>query len=108
MASVGKYLWAFIKSHQISNPIDTPPIIIQLKLVAALTNINCSVATAIIANLKMIREDASFNKLSPSRIDEIAFGTLTNFKIAPALTASGGDTIPPNTNPNANEKPGIK
>lgn len=28
--------------------------------------------------------------------------------MAPALTASGGDTIPPNKNPKANENPGIK
>ena len=55
-----------------------------------------------------MRDDASFNKLSPSKIDWNLFGIFTNFKIAPALTASGGDTIPPNKKPNAKENPGIR
>lgn len=62
---------------------------------------------AISEKRKMISDEASFNKLSPSSIDDIRLGTFTNFKIALALTASGGDTIPPSRKPNANEKPGI-
>ncbi|MNL26149.1 hypothetical protein D3C87_1476610 [compost metagenome] len=81
---------------------------IHTKLPAASCQTNCPVAAAIIANRKMIKEEASFNKLSPSRIEANLFGTLTNFKIAPALTASGGETIPPNKKPKAKENPGIK
>jgi len=60
------------------------------------------------AKRKIIREEASFNKLSPSRMEDILFGTFTNFRMAPALTASGGETIPPNKNPRARENPGMK
>ena len=81
---------------------------IQIKLFVASIQINCPVAAAIAANLKMIREEASFSKLSPSRIEDNLFGTFTNFKIAPELTASGGETIPPNRNPKAKENPEIK
>ncbi|BAP29954.1 uncharacterized protein CHSO_0917 [Chryseobacterium sp. StRB126] len=59
------------------------------------------------ANLKIISEEASLNRLSPSKTVDKFLGTFTNFKIAPALTASGGETIPPSTKPNANENPGI-
>ena len=55
----------------------------------------------------MINDEASFNRLSPSRIAEVALGTFTNFIIAPVLTASGGDTMPPSRKPNASVKPGI-
>jgi len=40
-------------------------------------------------------------------MEDILFGTFTNFNIAPALTASGGETMPPNKKPSAREKPGI-
>lgn len=56
----------------------------------------------------MISAEASLSKLSPYRMDDTRLGTLTNFRIAPVLTASGGETIPPNKNPKASEKPGIK
>ncbi len=94
--------------YAIASPIATPPRHIHARLTAASCQTNCPVAAAIIANLKMINEDASFNKLSPSRIEDSRFGTFTNFKIAPALTASGGETIPPSKKPSAREKPGIK
>ncbi|MNT29476.1 hypothetical protein D3C72_1652160 [compost metagenome] len=55
----------------------------------------------------MIKEEASFNRLSPSKIAEVALGTFTNFIIAPVLTASGGDTMPPNRKPSASVNPGI-
>ncbi|GIK59564.1 MAG: hypothetical protein JETCAE03_06250 [Ignavibacteriaceae bacterium] len=55
----------------------------------------------------MISEEASFNKLSPSKMVESRLGIFTNFVIAFALTASGGETIPPNKKPNAKVKPGI-
>ena len=79
-----------------------------MKLPAASIQINCPVAAAIVANLKMMSDEASFSKLSPSRIEANLFGTFINFKIAPELTASGGETIPPSKNPNAKENPGIK
>lgn len=76
-----------------------PPKIIQAKLPAASCHMNCPVATAAIENLRIIREEASLNKLSPSKIVAILLGTFTNFRIAPALTASGGETIPPEESP---------
>src|SRR5690349_184689 len=106
--SVGRCFCAFMKIQPINTPMPTPPATIQLKLSPASYQINCPVATVISANLKMIKEDASLSKLSPSKIEEKRLGTFTNFKIAFALTASGGDTIPPNKNPSANVKPGMK
>ena len=84
-----------------------PPKIIQAKLPAASCHMNCPVATAAIENLRIMREEASLNKLSPSKIVAILLGTFTNFRIAPALTASGGETIPPRRKPSASENPGI-
>jgi hypothetical protein len=59
------------------------------------------------ANCKMIRDEASFSKLSPSKIVENLFGSFTNLVIALALTASGGETIPPSKNPKDKVNPGI-
>ncbi|MNE72615.1 hypothetical protein D3C80_1685730 [compost metagenome] len=106
--SVGRILCIFKKIYASVSPIPTPPMHIQIKLPAASYHTNCPVAAAIIANRKIISEEASFSKLSPSRIEASLFGTFTNFRIAPALTASGGETIPPNKNPKAKENPGIK
>ncbi len=85
-----------------------PPTTIHEKLKTAFDTMNWVVLTATNENRKIISDDASFNKLSPSRIDEMVRGTLTNFKMAPALTASGGETIPPSRKPKASPKPGIK
>ena len=63
---------------------------------------------AIRANLTMMSELASLNKLSPSRMADIRLGTFTNFMMVAADTASGGETMPPNKKPKATEKPGIK
>ena len=63
---------------------------------------------AIRANLTMMSELASLNKLSPSRMADIRLGTFTNFIMVAADTASGGETMPPNKKPKATEKPGIK
>ena len=54
----------------------------------------------------MIKELASLKRLSPSNMEEKRFGTFTKRIIAWALTASGGDTIPPSKKPKAIEKPG--
>ena len=89
-------------------PIPTPPTHIQIKLPAVCYHTYLPVASAIMANRKIINEEASFNKLSPSRMEANLLGTFTNFKIAPALTASGGETIPPSKKPKARENPGIK
>jgi hypothetical protein len=51
------------------------------------------------ANLKIISEDASLSKLSPSRIDDNASWHFHEFENGTALTASGGETIPPSKNP---------
>ena len=56
----------------------------------------------------MMSELASLNKLSPSRMADIRLGIFTNFIMAAADTASGGETMPPNKKPRATEKPGIK
>ncbi len=108
LASVGNKRCIFIKKIPIRIPIPAPPIHIHRKLRAASCQMNCPVATAIIAKRKIINDEASFSKLSPSRMEEYRFGIFTNFKIAPALTASGGETIPPNRKPSASENPGIK
>ncbi|MNY15821.1 hypothetical protein D3C86_1490540 [compost metagenome] len=85
-----------------------PPKTIQPKFSAASCKINCPVPMVINANRKTIKLEASFNKLSPSSIEASLFGTFTNFNMAPTLTASGGDTMPPKRNPNASVNPGIK
>ena len=54
----------------------------------------------------MIKELASLKRLSPSNMEEKRFGTFTKRMIAGALTASGGETIPPSKKPKAIEKPG--
>ncbi len=72
-----------------------PPTTIQEKSINASRKINCPVPTASSANLNIINEDASLSRLSPSSTAEVDFGIFTNFKIAPVLTASGGET---NTN----------
>ena len=107
LASVGRYLWAFINSQPTNTPMAAPPMTIHPKLRAASCHTKRPVVAAIRAKRKIISEEASFSKLSPSKMDDIRFGTLTNFRIAPALMASGGDTIPPSKNPNANENPGM-
>ena len=55
----------------------------------------------------MINDEASFSRLSPSNMVENRLGTLINLVMALTLTASGGDTMPPNKKPNANVNPGI-
>lgn len=55
----------------------------------------------------MINAEASFSRLSPSRMAEVDLGTRTNLVMAPVLTASGGATIPPNKNPRMIENPGM-
>ena len=55
----------------------------------------------------MISELASLNKLSPSSTAEMRRGTFTNFIMAAADTASGGETMPPIKKPRATEKPGM-
>jgi hypothetical protein len=105
-ASFGKSLCSFMNNQPTSRPIPPPPITIHKKLSVASSQMNWPVATANMANRKMIREDASLSKLSPSRIDVTRLGTFTNLRMALALTASGGDTIPPSKNPMANDIPG--
>src|SRR5688572_447899 len=107
LTSVGRSLWVFINNHPISKPTPTPPTTIQPKLSVASSQINCPVATATMAKRKIISDEASLSMPSPSSMDDMRLGTFTNFKIALALTASGGETIPPNKNPNANDIPGI-
>ena len=51
-----------------------------------------------------IEPDLIFFIFLPPLLYEMVLGTFTNFKIAPALTASGGETIPPNTKPNRSEE----
>ncbi len=105
-ASVAKSRCNFMNSQPIASPMPTPPISIHPKLSTASIHMNWPVATANIANRKIINEDASLSKLSPSRMDVTRRGTFTNLRIALALTASGGETMPPNKNPIANDMPG--
>lgn len=64
--------------------------------------------TASKANLKTINDEASFTKLSPSKIVINLFGTPIPFKTVAAATASGGEIIPPKRNPKASVNPGMK
>ena len=64
--------------------------------------------TAANANRNTINDEASLSRLSPSAILTRLFGTFTCRIIVVAEMASGGDTIPPNKNPSANVKPGIR
>src|SRR5688572_5096309 len=68
---------------------------------------NRPVSTAIKAKRNTIKLDASFNRLSPSTIEETLLGTFTYFSTDVADTASGGDTMPPSKNPNASVNPGM-
>ena len=106
-ALVGNLLWACIKIHPNKIPIPTPPTTIHEKLIKALLKINCPVPIAIKANLKIISEEASFKRLSPSNIVDVVLEIFTNLVMASVLTASGGETIPPNKNPNPSVNPGI-
>ncbi|MNE64498.1 hypothetical protein D3C80_1599150 [compost metagenome] len=65
------------------------------------------VSIAARANLKTVKDAASFTKLSPSNIVSPLFGIFTPFSTDVAATASGGDIIPPSKKPNARVKPGI-
>ncbi len=56
----------------------------------------------------MIRLEASLIRLSPSRMVESLLGTLNPFITDVAATASGGEMMPPNRNPNASVNPGIR
>src|ERR1700755_536979 len=53
-------------------------------------------------------DEASFSRLSPSKIAEVDLGIFTNLVMAPVLTASGGATMPPSIKPRAIVNPGIK
>ena len=59
------------------------------------------------AKRNTIKLDASFTRLSPSRIAVRRFGTLIFLSTDVAATASGGDMMPPNKNPSAKVNPGI-
>src|SRR6478609_11655210 len=89
-------------------PIATPIVTTRKKSVAAALKINLPVVIVAKANLKTIRLDESFNKLSPSAMLTNDFGTFTFLMIDVAEMASGGDTIPPNRNPMASVNPGIQ
>ena len=64
--------------------------------------------TAATANRNTISEEASFSRLSPSIIHTSDFGTFRSRMIVVAEMASGGEMMPPNKNPSANVKPGIR
>ncbi|MNR31038.1 hypothetical protein D3C85_1485270 [compost metagenome] len=64
--------------------------------------------TATNANLNTISEEASFTRLSHSKIVSILLGTFIPLSTVAAATASGGEIIPPNKNPSAKVNPGIK
>ena len=107
-SSIGSQLCSLLNTYEVAMPTATPPTTIHKKSPAASYQTNCPMPTDINANLTMISELASLKRLSPSKIAEILRGTFTNFIIAAALTASGGDTIPPKRKPKGIEKPGMK
>src|SRR5690606_2272859 len=76
------------------------------------TTASCMVNAPVIMTAKAIRntvrEAASLTKLSPSNKVTPRFGMLTPLRTEVAATASGGEIIPPNRNPNASVNPGIK
>ncbi len=59
------------------------------------------------AKRNTINDAASFNRLSPSRMLSVDLGTFTLRIMVVDETASGGEMMPPNRNPNASVKPGI-
>ncbi len=107
LASVGNNLCNLVKTQPTISPHPTPPAIIHKNCNEAFETSKFPETTATIANCIIMSEEASFNKLSPSKMVETHLGRCTNLVMALALTASGGETIPPNKKPNASVKPGI-
>ena len=83
-----------------------PPITIHKNEIRAFSTTKLPVCTATKAKLKVISEEASFSKLSPSKMVETLLGTFTCCMMVVALTASVGAKIPPNIIPIANVMPG--
>ena len=104
---VGKKRWIAYTITPTSNPIPIPRNATSVKVLVASHKLNCPVMMAASANRNTIRLDASFTRLSPSRMVTTLFGMRKSWRTVVAATASGGEIIPPSRNPNASEKPGI-
>src|SRR5450432_2929445 len=79
--------------------IKKSPVVFQKK--------NWPVSIAARDTRKMMSDDASFIKLSPSKIVTMRLGIFRFCSTDVAATASGGEIIPPNKKPSASEKSGI-
>lgn len=90
-----------------TNPTTTPINESTKNSETASLNTKWPVRIAANANLNTVSDAASFTKLSPSRIVKPLFGIFIPFNTDDAATASGGEMIPPNKNPNARVKSGI-
>src|SRR5664279_6404632 len=104
---VGRNLCTAYKIFAIAMPIIIPITATIKKSPVVFQKRNWPVSIAATDTQKMISDDASFIKLSPSKIVTIRFGMPRFCNTDVAAIASGGEIIPPNKKPNASEKSGI-
>ena len=94
-----------ITSQPPATPMATPPAPTSTNIVLASRSENAPVVTAATANRSATSADASFSRLSPSRMVVTSLGTRTFCVTAMAATASGGETIAPSTHATAHGIP---
>src|SRR5690349_24951436 len=82
-------------THPTSTPTSTPTPASTKKRTIDSPQLNTLVTAAATAERYRISADASFTRLSPSRITITRRGTGSRDTIAAAATASGGETIAP-------------
>ena len=96
-----------LSAQPIPIPMPIPPAATQRNRSEASEAEKCPVARAASANFRTTSPLASFTRLSPSRITTRRLGSRRRRATAATATASGGDTMPPRTNPSARDIPGI-
>jgi hypothetical protein len=89
-----------------ASPIAMPPAPVNRSSAPARGRENVPDTTAASAIWYATSAAASFTRLSPSRITSISRGSFNRRVLAITATASGGDTIAPNTKQAANGSPG--
>ena len=89
-------------------PMATPPSATVANSTLAPAKENAPVSTAATASLYSTRPEASFTRLSPSSTTTMRRGMFRRDRIAVAATASGGETMAPNTNATAQGMPGMR
>ncbi len=107
LVSVGNILCNLTNTQPTKSPQPTPPTTTHIKRSDACWISNEPVAIAITANCIMMSADASFKRLSPSKMVENRLGMFTNLVMALVLTESVGDKMLPRRSPRAIVNPGI-